>query len=364
MLKKTPLNESHKKMGAKMVPFAGWEMPLHYSSIIDEHAQVRQNAGVFDVSHMRAVDVLGSESKSFLRHLLANDVQKLHENGAALYGCMLNEQGGILDDLITYRINQETYRLVVNAATTEKDLDWIQTHALNYKVKIQPRNDLAMLAIQGPKALDKLKMCLSADMHQQVLQLKPFTALEWKSWFIARTGYTGEQGVEIVLPNEDSVAFWERLVEQSIHPIGLGARDTLRLEAGLNLYGQDMDESVTPLESNLAWTVDLKDDARTFVGKAALLQQKKKGLSKQLVGVVLKEKGVLRPHMVVYADESGIDKLGTLTSGSFSPTLGTGIGFAQIKLGNQTACWIEMRGKYMAAQIVKPPFVKSGKPNI
>ncbi|MCS5709559.1 glycine cleavage system aminomethyltransferase GcvT [Candidatus Berkiella cookevillensis] len=364
MLKKTPLYESHKALGAKMVPFAGWEMPLQYTSIVDEHVKVRQSAGIFDVSHMRAVDVEGANATQFLRTLLANDIIKLTKDGTALYGCMLNEQGCILDDLITYRISENSYRIVINAATTDKDLDWMHTQALSYQVRINPRYDLAMIAIQGPQAIEKLSTILSPQLFSQVSKLNYFSACSDEHLFIARTGYTGEAGVEILLPNEQAAAFWHKLIAQDFYPIGLGARDTLRLEAGLNLYGQDMDETVTPLTSNLAWTVDFKDSNRLFIGRSALLRQKEAGITQKLVGVVLKEKGVLRPHMCVYADKEATQQIGLLTSGSFSPTLSKGIGFAQLDAWDMPYCWIEIRGKCLEAQIIKPPFVKAGKSNI
>lgn len=364
MLKKTPLYESHKALGAKMVPFAGWEMPLQYTSIVDEHVKVRQSAGIFDVSHMRAVDVEGTNATAFLRILLANDIIKLTKNGMALYSCMLNEQGYILDDLITYRISENSYRIVINAATTDKDLDWMHTQAIAYQVRINPRYDLAMIAIQGPQAIEKLSAVLSPDIFSKITKLNYFSAYSDENFFIARTGYTGESGVELLLANEQAEAFWRQLIENGFYPIGLGARDTLRLEAGLNLYGQDMDETVTPLTSNLAWTVDLKDSNRLFIGRSALLRQKEAGLTQKLVGVLLKEKGVLRPHMHVYADKDAKQQIGLLTSGSFSPTLSKGIGFAQLESWDMPYCWIEIRGKCLEAQIVKLPFVKAGKPNI
>lgn len=361
MLKKTPLNEWHKKQGAKMVPFSGWEMPIQYHSILEEHQQVRQKAGMFDVSHMCAIDIQGSESKAFLRYLLANDIQKLTENGTALYSCLLNEDGGILDDLIVCRLDAYTYRLMVNAGTTEKDIHWIQTQALDYQIILKPRYDLAMLAIQGPLSISKIEKCFPADIYQQIVNLKPFTAIEFESWLITRTGYTGEQGIEVLLPREEIIDFWENLFKQSIMPIGLGARDTLRLEAGFNLYGQDMDEAVTPFDSNLAWTVDFKDEKRDFIGKKALEQQKLMGISKRLVGIVLKDKGILRPQMNVYETTNIDTPLGILTSGSFSPVLNKGIGLARIKMNDGASCWVDIRGKRMPADIIKLPFVKAGK---
>lgn len=363
MLKRTPLFEQHLALGAKMVPFAGWEMPLQYGSLVEEHHMVRKSSGVFDVSHMRAVDIEGVQSTEFLRSLLANDIAKLKEDGQALYGCMLNHQAQILDDLITYRIKEDFYRIVVNAGTTESDLDWIQTNAVSFEVKITPRYDLAMLAIQGPEALNKLSGILPPTLGASIEALKPFKTLMYEGWMVARTGYTGEDGVEILLPNEDVTQFWNQLVEAGVAPIGLGARDTLRLEAGLNLYTQDMDDTVTPLDSNLAWTVDVKDENRDFIGKKTYLEQKAQGKNQKLVGVVLVDKGVLRPKMKVYQDQAGTQLMGTLTSGTFSPTLSEGIGFARITPQDDTTCWIVIRGKTIQAKIIRPPFLKAGKAN-
>lgn len=363
MLKKTPLYDSHKELSAKMVPFAGWEMPLQYNSIIDEHKAVREDVGVFDVSHMRAIDIQGDQVQTYLQYLLANDISKLKADGQALYGCMLNEQGGVMDDLITYRLSDNHYRLIVNAATTEKDHDWIQTQAIKYDLTIHVRYDLAMLAIQGPKVWDKIKPCFPENVYQEIVELKYFTSMKYQDLFIARTGYTGEQGIEILLPNDQSAAFWQALLKQGVHPIGLGARDTLRLEAGLNLYGQDMDDHVTPLESNLSWTVDLKNPDRNFIGKDAILSMKEKGGFEKLVALVLREKGVLRPGMKVYSDQTSDTSIGKLTSGTFSPTLSMGIGFARVTPLEDTTCYIEVRGKRVPAKLVKPPFVKQGKAN-
>tara|TARA_R110002110_G_scaffold65206_1_gene179891 strand:- start:39457 stop:40572 length:1116 start_codon:yes stop_codon:yes gene_type:complete len=363
MLKRTPLFEQHLALGAKMVPFAGWEMPLQYGSLVEEHHMVRKMAGVFDVSHMRAVDIEGAQASAFLRYLLANNISKLKENGQALYGCMLNHQAKILDDLITYRIKDDYYRIVINAGTTENDLDWIKTNAVSFQVEITPRYDLAMLAIQGPEAFAKLKTLLPQTFYQSIEALRPFKTLMHDNWMVARTGYTGEDGVEILLPNEDATQFWNLLIEAGVAPIGLGARDTLRLEAGLNLYGQDMDDTVTPLTSNLAWTVDTKDVDRDFIGKAAYLQQKDQDAKEKLVGVVLADKGVLRPNMKVYQDQAGTQQIGMLTSGTFSPTLSVGIGFARIHSQEEDTCWVAMRGKTIQAKIIRPPFLKAGKAN-
>lgn len=360
MSTKTALYEQHVANQALMTDFAGWKMPLHYGSQLNEHNDVRTHGGVFDVSHMRSIDLLGEDAGTFLRHLLANDVAKLKEDGAALYTVMLNETGGIIDDLIVYRLSPTRYRIVVNAATTAKDLAWIDKQVTNFNVEILPRDDLAMLAIQGPKVFDILTTHFAQNFGDILSSLKRFHAKEHKDWLIAYTGYTGEDGVEIILPKEAAGALFSQLLAKGIKPCGLGARDTLRLEAGLNLYGQDMDESQTPYSSNLAWTVDLKDEARDFVGKDALIKIKQQGSKEKLIGLSLLEKGVLRPGMKVYNQQ---EQVGVLTSGSFSPTCQVGIGFARVKPGDAAEYFIEMRGKKVPAQVVKLPFVKNGQRN-
>lgn len=363
MLKKTPLFEQHLEMGAKMVPFAGWEMPLQYGSIVQEHHVVRQSAGVFDVSHMRAVDVIGPEAKPYLQTLLANDVAKCQADGQAIYGCMLNEKGGIKDDLITYRLQEDHYRVVVNAATTDSDVEWMQTQIGSLSVTLTPRFDLAMLAIQGPEAIQKLKGILAENIYSAATALKPFHVTMQDDWMVARTGYTGEDGVEILLPNEQVPALWQQLIQADVAPIGLAARDTLRLEAGLNLYGQDMDESLSPLESNLAWTVDLKDPNRAFIGKDAYTALKEAGPAQKLVGIVLEDKGVLRPKMEVYKDMDCQIRMGHITSGTFAPSLQVGIGFSRIQSDPIETCAVMIRGKAVRAKVVRPPFIKKGQAN-
>src|SRR3990167_3091948 len=322
MLQQTQLYNQHLKAGAKMVEFGGWEMPIHYGSQIQEHHAVRQDAGMFDVSHMTVVDVVDPEGRNFLRYLLANNIDKLSERGKALYTCMLNDKGGIIDDLICYWLGEDKFRLVVNAATRNKDLSWMNQQAKKFKVRVAERVDLGMLAIQGPKAILKANVLFSKEIYSQVQALKPFSALLYKEWLIARTGYTGEDGIEIILPNQEIEEVWEKLLAAKIVPCGLGARDTLRLEAGLNLYGVDMDETITPYEANLGWTVALEPADRDFIGRAALMHQHAKGIQKKLVGLILEEKGVLRGHQKILANGAGA---GEITSGTFSPTLGVSI---------------------------------------
>ena len=363
MLKRTPLYDTHVAAGARMVDFGGWEMPVAYGSQIEEHHAVRRHAGMFDVSHMRTVDVEGAASRAFLRHLIANDVDKLTP-GKALYSCMLRADGGVLDDLIVYWLGADRYRAVVNAATAEKDLAWMHkvAHDDRYPVSILQRRELAMIAVQGPKARALLKEVLEGidvDAAAVIDGLKPFSAKMVDEFFIARTGYTGEDGCEVVLPADEVAELWRRLAAEGVAPCGLGARDTLRLEAGMNLYGQDMDETVSPLESGLAWTVDLKE-SRDFIGRAALEKQQARGGLRQLLGLKMTERGVLRAHQKVMTARGD----GEITSGTFSPTLGCSVALARLPAGVAVgdAVQVDLRGKPVAAQVVKYPFVRNGKP--
>lgn len=351
---RTPLYESHLQAQAKIVDFAGWDMPLHYGSQIQEHHYVRQGAGVFDVSHMTVIDAEGTDVQDYLRYLLANNIDKLVP-GKALYTCMLNEKGGVIDDLIVYKIDDMFYRLVVNSGTHDKDIAWLQLQAKKFSVTLKERTDFAMLAVQGPTVREKIVTLFAPDDAQAVLKIKPFHAAQVGHFFIARTGYTGEDGFEVLLPATEAPEFWQKLIAVDIKPCGLGARDTLRLEAGLNLYGSDMDESVTPFESNLAWTVALEPSSRQFIGRDALEKQLKDGVQQNIVGLVLEGQGVLRNHQKVIVE--GIGE-GEITSGSFSPTLNKGIALARVPAEIGQQCKIEMRGKMVAAQVVKPPFVK------
>jgi glycine cleavage system T protein (aminomethyltransferase) len=356
MLKQTPLNALHRQLGAKMVDFGGWDMPLHYGSQIEEHYRVRRDAGMFDVSHMRTVDIRGSGARDFLRVLLANNVDKLRLRGKALYSCMLNERGGVIDDLIAYFFAEDWFRLVVNAATADKDLAWmrIQCDQGFPGLDITPRPDLAMIAVQGPNARAKVWQALP-EARPATEDLLPFQAAEAGEHFIARTGYTGEDGFEIILPAVQAAGLWEKLRTAGVAPAGLGARDTLRLEAGMNLYGQDMDEGVSPLESGLAWTVDL-DSPREFVGKEALLRLPP---MRRLVGLLLLDRGVLRAHQRVETEHGD----GEVTSGTFSPTLAQSIALARLpdKVGVGDEVMVEVRDKLLHAKVVKPPFVRHGK---
>ncbi|KTF41409.1 glycine cleavage system aminomethyltransferase GcvT [Xanthomonas translucens] len=361
MTQKTILNDSHRALGAKMVDFGGWDMPIHYGSQIDEHHQVRRDAGMFDVSHMTVVDLHGAQVRAFLRHLLANSVDKLKLPGKALYTCMLNPQGGVIDDLIVYYLSDTFFRLVVNAATRSKDLAWIGAQAQAFGVDVREREDLAMIAVQGPNARAKVIGLLREDDRAPVQKLGRFAAFEATSadgvaLFVARTGYTGEDGFEIVLPQAQAVAFWNALLEAGVTPAGLGARDTLRLEAGMNLYGQDMDDSVSPYEAALAWTVTL-DEGRVFIGREVLEAQKANGAPRQMIGLVMDDKGVLRHGQKVLTAQGD----GEILSGTFSPTLGKAIAFARVPAGEPGQVRVDIRGKEVPVRVVKFPFVREGQ---
>ena len=356
-LNKTPLNAAHRAAGARMVDFGGWDMPVNYGSQIDEHHAVRRDAGMFDVSHMRALDLAGTAARDFLRYALANNVDKLKDTGKALYSCMLREDGGVLDDLIVYFLREDFFRIVVNAATTDKDIAWLRALLAKHapQLTLTPRYDLAMIAVQGPNARAKFWQAVPGS-EAATSALKPFQASPVDELFIARTGYTGEDGFEVLVPTERVESLWNALVAVGVKPCGLGARDTLRLEAGMNLYGQDMDESVTPLTSGLAWTVDMAS-SRDFVGKAALAA---KAPPSQLVGLLLQEAGgVLRAQQGVHTSRGD----GETTSGTFSPTLGKSIALARVPAGVAAGDTVEVsvRGKPLTAKVVKPPFVRNGK---
>jgi len=362
MTEKTVLNATHRALGARMVDFGGWDMPINYGSQIEEHHAVRRDAGMFDVSHMTVVDLHGARTREFLRHLLANNIGKLKVHGKALYSCMLNERGGVIDDLIVYYLGEEFFRLVVNAATRAKDLAWIERQAQAFDVQVKERPDFAMIAVQGPQARAKVLGLLHDVDRPRIEKLGKFAAAAAQGpggmpLFVARTGYTGEDGFEIMLAAEHAVALWEALLAAGVKPAGLGARDTLRLEAGMNLYGQDMDEDVTPWEANLGWTVSL-DEGRDFIGRVALEQQQADGVPRVMIGVVLEEKGVLRHGQKVLAANGE----GEILSGSFAPTLDKAIAFARVPAGDTGALRVDIRGREVAVRQVKYPFVRDGKP--
>lgn len=371
MLKHTPLHDWHCRQGARLVDFGGWEMPLHYGSQLAEHHAVRRHAGFFDVSHMCAIELTGAAARPFLRQVLANDIDKLQTPGKALYSLLLNPDGGIIDDLIAYHFADDHFRLVVNAATADKDLAWLtacQERLGLSDLSLTPRRGtnepLAMLAIQGPDARQLATQALPA--LATAATLPPFHALQVDTDLglctVATTGYTGEDGYELSLPAAAAPILADRLLAAGIAPCGLGARDTLRLEAGMNLYGQDMDETISPLDAGLGWTVARQTadgSPRHFIGSEALSA---KGQHWQFLGLVLDGGGVLRAGQAVSTDLGP----GHLTSGSFSPTLQRAIGLARLPLGLAvgTQVRVTMRDKSLPATVVKPPFVRNGKSKI
>ncbi len=362
MTQQTILNATHRAAGARMVDFGGWDMPIHYGSQVDEHHRVRRDVGMFDVSHMTVIDLHGSGARGFLRRLLANSVDKLKTPGKALYACMLNDSGGVIDDLIVYFLAEDFFRIVSNASTRDKDLAWIESVARDFDLRVVERPELALIAVQGPNARAAVLAQVADADREAVEALGKFTArdargIEGEALFVARTGYTGEDGFEVVLPQDGAVALWDRLAGAGVRPAGLGARDTLRLEAGMNLYGQDMDESVTPLEAGLAWTVSL-DEGRDFIGRAALEAQKSAGVPRRMVGLVLEDKGILRHGQRVVTAVGD----GEILSGTFAPTLGASIAFARIPAGEPGDVGVDIRGRIVPARIVKYPFVRDGKP--
>ncbi len=358
MGRRTALYDEHVAAAAKIVDFAGWDMPLHYGSQVQEHHGVRRSKGMFDVSHMTVVDLTGKGVGDYLGFLLANSVTRLTEPGKALYSCMLNEQGGVIDDLIVYYRGPRGFRMVVNAATRDKDLAWLRRHAREYEVQVAERDDLAMVAVQGPEARPAVHAVLEPQLAEQAEGLSRFSAAERDDWFVARTGYTGEDGYELIMPSHAAGGLWQALLRQGVAPTGLGARDTLRLEAGMNLYGSDMDEHTTPLESNLGWTVAWQPAERRFMGREALETQKANGVARKLSGLVLEGRGVLRDHQQVFSPAGD----GEITSGSFSPTLGRAIALARVPAGTTEGVEVDIRGRRVTARVVKPPFVRNGEP--
>ncbi len=381
---RTPLYESHLAAGAKMVDFSGWEMPIHYGSQIEEHHAVRRDAGMFDVSHMCALDLAGPDATRWLRHLLANDVAKLTTPGKALYSCMLDHDGGVIDDLIVYFFTPERYRIVVNAGTAAKDIAWMRGQLKGFKAELIVRrrgsddavaiiamqgsdaqerrltgtDTVAMIAAQGPRARERFWMAFP-DSRAATEPLGVFQAAEVRDWLVARTGYTGEDGFEITVPADAAAQVWQKLLDAGVKPCGLGARDTLRLEAGMNLYGQDMDGDISPYEAGLKWTVDLKDAARDFVGKSALEGKNARPVRNQFAGLLLLDRGVLRAHQKVITPQG----IGEITSGTFSPTLSQSIALARlpaaVAIGSEVE--VEIRDKRLKARVVKPVFVRNGR---
>ncbi|MDW7549697.1 glycine cleavage system aminomethyltransferase GcvT [Pseudoalteromonas peptidolytica] len=357
MTSKTVLYAKHLEAGAKMVDFHGWEMPINYGSQIEEHHAVRQDAGMFDVSHMTIVDIEGVDAKAFLQKLVANDVAKLTVAGKALYTGMLNEQGGVIDDLIIYFFTETQYRLVVNSATREKDLAHINAVAAGFDVTVTERPEYAMIAVQGPNAIARTATILDEQQQAAVAGMKPFFGVQAGDLFIATTGYTGEAGYEIVVHNDGAADLWQKLLDAGVRPAGLGARDTLRLEAGMNLYGSDMDETVSPLAANMAWTIAWEPEDRDFIGRAAITKQRAEKSTDKLVGLVLESKGVLRGGSKVIVEGGE----GVITSGTFSPTLGFSVALARVPRSVGETAQVEMRKKLVDVKVVKPSFVRNGK---
>lgn len=373
MTQTTPLYQSHIDAGGKLVEFSGWQLPIHYGSLIAEHKAVREQVGMFDVSHMTIIDISGPDARALLQKLLSNDVGRLTAQGEALYSCMLNEQGGIIDDLIAYFMQPQRYRLVVNAATRVKDLEWINAQSEAFDVVVEEQPELAMIAVQGPSSLNALQTALSAffagntgiatGVCEQVASLPRYHACEMQSLFIAATGYTGELGYEIALPAAEAVQLWQCLIEAGVQPCGLGARDTLRLEAGMSLYGSDMDESNTPYSSALGWTVAWQPLERQFNGRAALAEEQAHGATQKLCGIVLDEKGVLRGGQLLYRGDQSI---GVITSGTFSPTLKKSIAFGRIDATHISThsgdCTVQIRQHRLPVRITGRVFVRHGTP--
>lgn len=367
----TPLYAEHESLGAKLVDFAGWSMPIHYGSQIDEHKAVRASVGMFDVSHMGIIDITGADARAYLRRLWANDVARIDTIGTVLYTCMLKPDGGVIDDLVVYHLGDDWYRTVVNAGTTHKDLAWMQSAAEGYDVRVTHRSDLAMVAVQGPDARRHVAAAVAGETADRAAQLKSFRACVDGETMIGRTGYTGEDGFEMVLPAADAVALWRTLAEAGVTPAGLGARDTLRLEAGLNLYGQDLDEDHDPLESGLGWTVAFEPAERAFIGRDALEAVRANATRQtryQLVGLLLEGRGIMRAGQAVRtAEDAGDDAAhaaGCITSGGFAPTLGRSIAFARVPQGCGDAVAVRVRRKWLRARIVAYPFVRKGQPAI
>ncbi len=351
-MKQTVLNEAHRKAGAKMVDFGGWEMPINYGSQIEEHHAVRQNVGIFDVSHMTVIDVEGPEATAFLYQLLANDIKKINLN-QALYSTMLNHEGGVIDDLITYKISEQKYRMVVNASTREKDLAWIEAQITEFDAFMQEQTDNAIIAVQGPNALATLQPLVDLELQE----IKRFYAAYNDDMFIGRTGYTGEDGVEVIVPSEAAEALWQQLIDAGAQPCGLGARDTLRLESGMHLYGQDMHENITPLECGLGWTLRKHDE--TYNGAEALAALREAGVQTKLIGLVLEGRGILR-HDQTLIDGDG--NQGVITSGGYSPTTEKAIAMAVVdKDMNPESLQVQIRNKTLPCRVVKLPFVRNGK---
>ena len=359
MTKETFLHDKHIALGAKMVDFAGWHMPVQYTSIIEEHKTVRENVGLFDVSHMGEVIVSGKDSVEFLNKIVPQDISKLNYE-KAVYCQLTNKKGGLIDDLIIYKLGILEYLVICNASRIDEDLNWMVRNSKGFDVKIDNQShNYSLLAVQGPKA-DQLMRELGLSTHQESFTIKPDKIANIKV-LISRTGYTGEDGYEILVENKNSEYLWDKILEEGkefgIKPIGLGARDTLRLEAALHLYGNDLDENTTPVEAGLSWSIP-KDKAVDYNGKDIIMNQLQNGTEKRLVGFKMLDKSIARHEYEVYFNG---EKVGIVTSGGVSPVLGANIGLAYVKnikeICTGAVIQVMIREKLHDAVIVKRPFV-------
>ena len=344
-----------------MVDFAGWNLPLHYGSQVSEHHAVRNSVGMFDVSHLALTRVSGRGAKSYLRRLLANDIDRLGDRVAGLYSCLLNDSGCVLDDLIAYRLADDRYRVVSNAATAEAVRAQMHKLARPFPVQLAPEEDRVTLAVQGPQAMELgsavAAKVIGGEYAAELAALKPFSAMDESGMLAARTGYTGEDGFEIYLDAATGQAFWQALLKVGVTPCGLGARDTLRLEAGLCLYGQDMDATVTPLHCGLKWTLAMDPPQRDFVGRRALECLVGNADLPVFKGLIMQKRGMLRAGQKVVTPNGP----GVVTSGGYSPIMSVSIGLARVPLGPYTECEVEIRGAGTPCAVVKPPFVRRGR---
>lgn len=357
----TPLHDVHIALGAKMIERDGWNMPLHYGDQVDEHHQVRTACGVFDVSHLCVLDVGGSAAQAWLSLHLSNDVGRLAQPGQAQYSLLLSETGGILADVLVYRLTTG-FRLITDPACKTQLLDALHTHPDTDTLHVTEASNTALLAIQGPQARERCAALVSAARAAVIEQLSPFQAQEVEGWFIARTGFTGEDGLEILLPAEDATAFFYELIGAGVTPAGLAARDTLRVEAGFCQYGQDLTLHTSPLSLSLEHVIAWEPHDRRFIGRSALEQLRADGGdTHRLVGLILEERGILRHGDVVRVEGLGS---GMITSGSFSPTLGKIIALAQVPAGTSDRAEVEVRGKWYPVRVVRPGFVRHGTPLI
>lgn len=363
-LKRTPLFDVYKNYEGKTIDFGGWELPVQFSSIKEEHEAVRTKAGMFDVSHMGEIEVKGPDSLKFLQKMMTNDISKL-KSGGAQYTAMCYENGGTVDDLLVYKMADEDYLLVVNAANTDKDFDWLKEHVEGEVTLNNISEDMAQLALQGPLAEQVLQKLTEDDLSQiGFFKFQEDVVIDGKKALVSRTGYTGEDGFEIYCHRNDAASLWERILEvgknDGVLPCGLGCRDTLRFEAGLALYGQELSPEISPLEAGVGFAVKLgKED--DFIGKAALKEQKENGVPRKLVGLEMIDRGIPRHGYAVFA---GDEKIGEVTTGTQSPTLKKNIGLALIKRefgALDSEVDVEIRGKRAKAKLISTPFYKREK---